>query len=115
MTNLIKVLEDKLESLKPLHACHDRLRACLIQMGEGAFLRRREDGALDFFGHPGTALKFAITGSEFEKAKKILDQVRRDNPESKFTLARLDNAVVAAYKETEEMIAKLRPIVEAQG
>jgi hypothetical protein len=118
LTNTLNLLEENLKNIKPLYEVRDRLRACVIQMGEGdtdAFLRRREDGAMDFFGNAGTCLRFALTGPESEKAKKILEQVRRDNPASSFYLCRFSTAVERSYKRTQELIKNIRPLAEAQN
>lgn len=113
MTDILKILDETIESLRPLYECRDRLRACLITMGENAYLCRREDGSLDFFGTPATAMKFALYGSELQKAKKMLVQLRRDNPASTFSLTRLDIAVEKSFKSTQDMIERMKLVVQA--
>ena len=113
MNNILQILEETLTSLLPLYECRDRLRACLITMGDNAYLVRRENGSMDFFGTPANAMTFALYGSELQKAKKMLVQLRRDNPASTFSLTSLDIAVEKSFKSTQEMIERIKPLVKA--
>jgi hypothetical protein len=115
LKNTITLLEEKRELLRPLYEVRDRIRACVIVMeaGSGAFLRKRSDGGLDFFGHPGNCLSFPLSGPGFEKAKTMVTQLRAKNPDSKFYLEKMDTAVVDEWKRTEDMIARMRPFAQS--